>query len=279
MIRVLAPGIYSSVQDQGRIGFAKMGIPISGVMDSYSARMANMLLKNKQGAAVIEITFGGAKFEFVQDCFICITGADFSPRLNDVPIAMSTVCEVKKGNVLSFGKRKFGVRTYVAVQGGIQTEQILKSRSFFQGITSQFQLRKGDELPILKKKSFENRSLSRIKILQELFSVSTLQCYPGPDFEGLNKQQKKRLFEPFTISEDNNRVGYRLHETIENNLKPILTSAVLPGTVQLTPSGTLIVLMRDAQVTGGYPRVLQLTSFSIDILAQRISGEEIQFEV
>ena len=279
MIRVLAPGIYSSVQDQGRIGFAKLGIPISGVMDSYSARMANMLLKNKQRAAVIEIAFGGAKFEFVQDCFICITGADFSPRLNDVSIEMSTVCEVKKGNVLSFGKRKFGVRTYVAVQGGIQTEQILKSRSFFQGITSQFQLRKGDELPILKKKSFENRSLSRIKILEELFSASTLQCYPGPDFEGLNKQQKKRLFEPFTISEDNNRVGYRLHETIENNLKPILTSAVLPGTVQLTPSGTLIVLMRDAQVTGGYPRVLQLTSFSIDILAQRISGEEIQFEV
>ena len=91
--------------------------------------------------------------------------------------------------------------------------------------------------------------------------------------------KKKRLFEPFTILEDNNRVGYRLHETIENNLKPILTSAVLPGTVQLTPSGTLIVLMRDAQVTGGYPRVLQLNSFSIDILAQRLSGEEIQFEV
>ena len=87
------------------------------------------------------------------------------------------------------------------------------------------------------------------------------------------------MFEPFTISEDNNRVGYRLHETIENNLKPILTSAVLPGTVQLTPSGTLIVLMRDAQVTGGYPRVLQLTSFSIDILAQRVSGGEIQFEI
>ena len=279
MIRVLTPGIYSSVQDQGRIGFAKLGIPISGVMDSYSARMAYMLLKNKQGAAVIEIAFGGAKFEFVQDCFICITGADFSPRLNDVPIEMSTVCEVKKGNVLSFGKRKFGVRTYVAVQGGIQTEQILKSRSFFQGITSQFQLRKGDELPILKKKSFENRSLSRIKILQELFSVSTLQCYPGPDFEGLNKQQKKRLFEPFTISEDNNRVGYRLHETIENNLKPILTSAVLPGTVQLTPSGTLIVLMRDAQVTGGYPRVLQLTSFSVDILSQMITGNSIKFGV
>ena len=115
--------------------------------------------------------------------------------------------------------------------------------------------------------------------MQELFSVSTLQCYPGPDFEGLNKQQKKRLFEPFTISEDNNRVGYRLHETIENNLKPILTSAVLPGTVQLTPSGTLIVLMRDAQVTGGYPRVLQLTSFSVDILSQMITGNSIKFGV
>lgn len=276
MIKVLHPGIYSSVQDQGRRGFGKMGVPISGSMDAYSAEIGNVLLKNKRSEAVIEITFGMAKFEFTTDTFICVTGADFSPKLNEESLEMMTVYEVTKGSVLTFGKRKYGVRTYVAVQGGIQTETILKSRSFFKGITSQFQLKKGDELLILPKKPYKNRAYSKIKIFDELFSWNELECYPGPEFDQLNEAQKERLFQAFTISEDNNRVGYRLNETIENDLKPILTSAVLPGTVQLTPSGKLIVLMRDSQVTGGYPRVLQLSEFSIDILSQKFAGNKIQ---
>ena len=279
MIKVIHPGIYSSVQDQGRRGFAKMGIPTSGAMDSYSSKIGNVLLKNRQTEAVIEITFGGAKFEFTTDTFICITGADFTPKINDEVLEMMTVYEVKRGSVLTFGKRKYGVRTYLAVQGGIQTDVVLKSRSFFKGITSQFHLKKGDILPILPKKPYENRSFSKIKIFDELFSWNKLECYPGPEFDRLNSTQKERLFEPFSISEDNNRVGYRLNETIENDLKPILTSSVLPGTVQLTPSGKLIVLMRDSQVTGGYPRVLQLSEFSIEILSQKITGGILQFVI
>ena len=142
MIKVLNPGIYSSVQDQGRLGFAKMGVPISGAMDSYSSKMGNILLKNGQNEATIEITFGGAKFKFTQETYICITGADFSPRLNDEMLEMSTVYKAGKGSVLSFGKRKYGIRTYLAVQGGIQTILTLRSRSFFTGITNQFQLKK-----------------------------------------------------------------------------------------------------------------------------------------
>ena len=279
MIKVLNPGIYSSVQDQGRLGFAKMGVPVAGAMDTYSSKMGNILLKNRQKEATIEITFGGAKFEFTQDTYICITGADFSPKLNGEVLEMSTVQEVHKGDVLSFGKRKYGIRTYVAVQGGIQTEEFLKSKSFFSGITQQFQLKKGDVLPILTKTPYENKVFSKIKPFQELFEWYELECYPGPEFDQLSSEQKERLIQPFTISEDNNRVGYRLNEEIENDLNPIITSAVLPGTVQLTPSGKLIVLVQDAQVTGGYPRVLQLTTFSIDILSQKMTGEKIQFKI
>ncbi len=279
MIKVLHPGIYSSVQDQGRRGSAKMGVPISGSMDSYSSEIGNVLLKNRRSDAVIEITFGMAKFEFTTDTFICVTGADFSPRLNDEPIEMMTMHEVEKGSILSFGKRNYGVRTYLAVQGGIQSEVVLKSRSYFKGITSQIQLQKGDELSILPKKPYANRGFSKIKVFEELFSFETLECYPGPEFDQLNDQQKERLFKAFTISKDNNRVGYRLNETIENDLKPILTSAVLPGTVQLTPSGKLIVLMRDSQITGGYPRVLQLSVFAMDILGQKMTGMNIIFKL
>lgn len=279
MIKVLHPGMYSSVQDQGRLGFAKMGVPVSGAMDSYSSKMANILLKNHQKAATIEITFGAAKLEFTEDTYICVTGADFSPKLNEDIIEMSTVYEVVQGSVLTFGKRKYGVRTYVAVQGGIQTEELLKSKSFYSGITSQFQLKKGDELPIAFKKPYNNRGFSKIKKLEELFSWNELVCYPGPEFHQLKEDQIAQLKQPFSISEDNNRVGYRLNEVLKNDLKPILTSAVLPGTVQLTPAGKLIILMRDAQVTGGYPRVLQLSSFAIDILSQKMTGEKIQFKM
>ena len=279
MIEVLHPGLYSSVQDTGRMGYAKMGVSISGSMDCYSAQIANVLLNNKRSEAVIEIAFGMAKFEFKTTTFICITGADFSPKLNGESLKMMTVYKVNKASVLTFGKRKYGVRTYVAVQGGIQTETILNSRSFSKGITASTQLQKGEELPILAVQPYENKAFSKIKIFEVLFNWSELKCHPGPEFDRLNGEQKKRLAQPFIISEDNNRVGYRLKELIVNDLKPILTSGVLPGTVQLTPSGELIVLMRDTQVTGGYPRVLQLSKLAISILAQKMTGDKLYFNV
>jgi biotin-dependent carboxylase-like uncharacterized protein len=279
MINVVHPGIYSSVQDQGRQGFAQLGVPVSGSMDAYSSEMGNVLLKNKPSDAVIEVTFGRAKFEFITGTFICLTGADFSPKLNGESLQMMTVYEVSAGSILSFGKRNYGLRTYIAVQGGVQSEQVLKSRSFFKGITSEDRIKKGDQLPILPKKPYENLSFSKIKIAEELFSSHILECHPGPEFDQLNPTQKEQLFQPFTLSEDHNRVGYRLNELVENDLQSILTSAVLPGTVQLTPSGTLIVLMRDCQVTGGYPRVLQLTDFAINQLSQKLSNDQFSFDL
>ena len=140
-------------------------------------------------------------------------------------------------------------------------------------------MKKGDELPIFPQKEYENKGFSKIKVQEELFSSHLLECTPGPEFDQLNPKQKKRLLESFTISKDNNRVGYRLNEIIENDLKSILTSAVLPGTVQLTPSGKLIVLMSDCQVTGGYPRVLQLSEWAVNQLSQKITGQTIRFEL
>jgi biotin-dependent carboxylase-like uncharacterized protein len=279
MIKVLHPGIYSSIQDQGRLGFAKIGIPIAGSLDAFSAEIGNSLLMNRASDAVIEVTFGLAKLEFTSDTFICITGGNFSPKLNDDFLKMETVYKVQKGSVLTFGKRNYGARIYIAVQGGIQAETVLKSRSFSSQITSKSRLEKGDELSILPKKLHENRRFSRMKFFKEHYSSEELECFPGPEFDQLNERQKKKLLELFTISEDNNRVGYRLNEDIENDLPQILTSAVLPGTVQLTPSGKLIVLMRDCQVTGGYPRVLQLSEYAISRLSQKIAGEKIKLQL
>ena len=259
MIKVLHSGIYLSVQDLGRIGVAKKGIPQGGVLDSYAAKMANALLKNNVSDAVIEITFGLGKFEFATS------------------IAMNAIVEVKKGDVLLFGKRNYGVRVYLAVKGGIQSEVVLKSRSFFQGLTPKIRLKKGDILNINKTIGLIENKHARIKINHDRFSLEDIRCYKGPEYDQLNQVQKRGLKNTFSISEDNNRVGYRLKEIVENNLTPILTSAVLPGTVQLTPSGKLIILMRDCQVTGGYPRVLQLTNESIDRLSQKMTNDTIRF--
>jgi len=278
VIAILHPGIYCSVQDQGRFGHTKMGVPQAGCADTYAATMANALLKNHEKDALIEITFGQGKFKFTSDTYICLTGGDFSPKLNGKLIKMQSVYFIKKDSVLSFGKRVYGARVYLSVQGGIQTETVYGSRSFFDGITQQ-KLGKGAMLPILPVKERTETSLYKVRVTDKHFTTLYLPCLKGPEFSKLNKEQQHKLFTPFSISDDNNRVGYRLKESLENNLSSILTSAVLPGTVQLTPSGKCIILMQDCQVTGGYPRILQLSEIAIARVSQKISGDKIQFIV
>ena len=276
MIAILHPGIYCSVQDQGRFGHTKIGIPQAGCADTYAAKMANALLKNHEKDALIEITFGQGKFKFTSDTYICLTGGDFSPKLNGKLIKMQSVYFIKKDSVLSFGKRVYGARVYLSVQGGIQTETVYGSRSFFDGITQQ-KLGKGAMLPILPIQKYADNNFSRVRVSEKHFTTIYLPCLKGPEFFKLNQEQQRKLFTPFSISDDNNRVGYRLKESLKNNLSSILTSAVLPGTVQLTPSGKCIILLQDCQVTGGYPRILQLSEIAIARVSQKITGDKIQF--
>lgn len=276
MIAILHPGIYCSVQDQGRFGHTKIGVPQAGCADTYAAKMANALLKNHEKDALIEITFGQGEFKFTSDTYICLTGGDFSPKLNGKLIKMQSVFFIKKDSVLSFGKRVYGARVYLSVQGGIQTKTVYGSRSFFDGIAQQ-KLGKGAMLPILPIQKYADNNFSRVRVSEKHFTTIYLPCLKGPEFFKLNQEQQRKLFTPFSISDDNNRVGYRLKESLENNLSSILTSAVLPGTVQLTPSGKCIILLQDCQVTGGYPRILQLSEIAIARVSQKITGDKIQF--
>ncbi|MDA8893690.1 biotin-dependent carboxyltransferase family protein [Flavobacteriaceae bacterium] len=276
MIAILHPGIYCSVQDQGRFGHTKIGVPQAGCADAYAAKMANALLKNHEKDALIEITFGQGKFKFTSDTYICLTGGDFSPKLNGKLIKMQSVYFIKKDSVLSFGKRVYGARVYLSVQGGIQTETVYGSRSFFDGITQQ-KLGKGAMLPILPIQKYADNNFSKVRVSEKHFTTIYLPCLKGPEFFKLNQEQQRKLFTPFRVSDDNNRVGYRLKESFKNNLSSILTSAVLPGTVQLTPSGKCIILLQDCQVTGGYPRILQLSEIAIARVSQKITGDKIQF--
>jgi biotin-dependent carboxylase-like uncharacterized protein len=278
MIKVLSPGFYATIQDAGRSNLASIGVPVSGAMDSFSSSISNQVLGNKKTAAVIEITFGGCQFLFESATIICLSGADFSATLNNQIIPLNTAVEVIENDVLSFGKRVYGVRTYLAVQGGLQSEVVLNSRSYFKGITTNWKLKKEQKIKIKNHFPAKKKTFSLIKTNASLFERKEIVCYEGPEFDLLSNQQIEQIKHiNFSVSSKNNRMGFQLKERIENKLSPILTSGVLPGTVQLTPSGTLIVLMRDCQVTGGYPRVLQLSEASITCLAQKYTKDQFQF--
>lgn len=278
MINVLHPGFYSTIQDFGRIGFQQFGVPISGVMDCKAASLANALLGNNGNEALIEMTMTGAKLQFKIATCIVITGADMSPKLNNKGVALNKIININANDILAFGKLNNGFRCYLAVLGGFNTEVVMRSKSMYQNITKQVKLQKNDELLINESSRIINTKNASVKIDTSYLKSENIEAFKGPEFDKLSVWQQNVLFlKPFTISKNNNRMAYQLEDMFSNNLKSIMTSAVLPGTVQLTPSGKLIILMRDCQTTGGYPRVLQLNESAINTLSQKFTNQSVCF--
>lgn len=276
MIKVIHPGFFTTIQDMGRFGYRDKGVPVCGCMDNYSASMANSLLENAEMDAVMEITMTGPKLEFQTTSFFSITGAEMSPALNGVPINSYEVHKANEGDILSFGKLLNGFRSYLAVKGGFLTETKLMSRSFYKTITDQNCLKERMEIPI-KEYSEYSPKIAHIKP-EATQKELELNVYKGPEYNILTDDQLKLLFtNKFTIAKENNRMAYQLEELIGVQSHKMLTSATLPGTVQLTPAGKLIILMRDGQTTGGYPRILQLATKSIAMLSQKKFGDEVSF--
>lgn len=279
-IQVIKSGLHTSIQDLGRKGFRSYGVPISGAMDKYSMILANKLLNNNESLPVMEITIEGPKLLFEDDTFFVITGADISPELNNKPIHQNTVYKVITGDVLNFGKLIYGCRAYLAVNGGFLTKKVLNSFSFYKEITQKCVVEKGDRIKIAKYNSEIEIHQSKLKVKKSHFNSKNLEVTKGPEFTRLDKDQREFLFsEEFIIDSLNNRMGYQLQNKVQPLKKSeIITSAVIPGTVQLTPSGKLIILMRDCPTTGGYPRILQLTDIAINQLAQKKTGDTFKFD-
>ncbi|MAZ73819.1 MAG: allophanate hydrolase [Flavobacteriaceae bacterium] len=277
MIRVVKGGLYTTVQDAGRYGYRNMGVPVSGAMDSVSAAFANKLVGNSMNDAVLEITLLGPTLKFEEATRIAVAGAPFKVLLNAAEMVMNTPISVKKNDVLTIERPTKGMRCYMAVAGGLQTPELLQSRSFYPNITETVKLADGDVLPL--KKSTSTLTTSPLSVPSLNFSKTSLQVYPGPEFEALSLFQQQGLLEQmYTVSAQSNRMAYLLTCSATLSAKEIHTAPVQPGTVQLTPSGKIIVLMRDAQVTGGYARIFQLTEQSLNVLSQKRGGETIKFQ-
>jgi len=280
-ILILSDGMHTSVQDLGRKGYRSFGVPISGTMDKYSAILANKLLNNAEGLPVLEITMVGPGILFEDHTLFVLTGADLSPKLNGEPIQMNQVYSVKTSDVLSFGKRMLGVRSYLGVKGGFQTEHVMGSYSYYEGITRHDKVQKGSRLRIASYDSQLEVTSSKIKVRPAHFTTKKLEVTKGPEFNRLTRKQRDKLFSlRFKIDSLNNRMGYQLKNKfppMKNN--EIITSVTIPGTVQLTPSGKLIIMMRDCPTTGGYARILQLTDMAINELAQKTEGDAFKFDL
>lgn len=279
MIEVLQAGFLSSIQDLGRFGYRNYGVPVSGAMDSVSANLGNALLNNDLNCAVLEITLIGPKLKFLADTIIVLTGGDFSAKLNDQPIARFKQISIKKGAIISLKSASEGQRGYMAIHGGFRTALVLNSRSYYSGITDKFRIVTGDKLPF-NAISEEVKHFGTIRKPEMFYNALEIEVEKGPDLDLFSETEKNKLFlSNYSISKDSNRMGIRLEESVVKHHKSIITGPVMPGTVQLTNNGNLIVLMKDAQTTGGYPRVMQLSEKAIAHIAQKRTNEQIKFKL
>ncbi len=276
-VKIIQPGFFSTIQDEGRFGFSKYGVPRSGAMDKISYRLANSLLGNKENSACIEWALVPPELHFYEPTSIVLTGSEIDAFLNDKKIQMYHQIKVNKGDIFTASICKNKVYGYVGIKNGFLSKNVLNSRSFYKSITDQSKLNTLDEIAYQSNDLYSNQFSS----FSSPFSSASdlrIEVYKGPEFDLLNTDSKTKLLNSdFTISKSLNRMAIQLVEKLPNDIPPILSSPVLPGTVQLTPSGTLIVLMRDCQTTGGYPRIFQLTESAINTIAQKRVGETFNF--
>ena len=273
MIKVIQPGLFTTIQDAGRHGFRNIGIPTSGFMDQESAWAANELVNNNKDESLLEITLTGPTLIFNCNCVISITGGDFNPLINNLPVKMYQSINVSSGDILKLNNTINGARSYIAISGGLNVKSLFGSKSFFSNISDSYHLKKGDEIKVSKKSESQILKLDKLKFNLNRF----MKVFRGPEYDLLSTNSKKKLFKnEFTIN-TNNRMAYNLEETLQVDIKTIISSPVLPGSVQLTPSGKIIILHRDCQTTGGYPRILQLDTNSLNNLSQLKSNDKIKF--
>ena len=275
MLKVIEPGLYSSIQDNGRFGYRNIGVPHSGFMDQECANIANYILGNNETDSLIEITLKGPTLLFNDNYTISITGGDFNAILNNEKINMYNPVEVKLGDMLKFSHTKNGARCYLAVSGGIDIKKLLGSRSLYKSITESYCLRKGDEIKVLNKSNKKKLNQSKLT-----FNIDNyIYAFKGPEFSVLDQKSLNKLFKNEFEIGINNRMAYNLKDKIQTGVKSIISSPVLPGTIQLTPSGNIIILHRDCQTTGGYSRILQLDEKSLNNLSRFKLGEKIKFKL
>ncbi len=286
-LHFIKPGLHTTVQDEGRPGFQAFGAPVSGALDRESARAVNELVGNAPGVPVLEITLLGPEIRFEGAAQIALTGADLGALLDGAPAPRYTTLAVREGQTLAFGKPVQGCRAYLAVGGEWMVRSWLHSASAapFAGatLTPDSLPRKGSRLAIQPNPWIEPQSWPREQ-LPDWSETPRIQVVPGPEFERFPPLAIAHFFGRLhRIAPQSNRMGYRFQDPLPGITNPSLTeiisSGIVPGTIQVTPSGHPILLLADAQTTGGYARIAVALSRELGRLAQLRPGDGVWFQL
>jgi biotin-dependent carboxylase-like uncharacterized protein len=281
VLQILQPGIGAMVQDGGRPGWRRFGVPLSGAMDEHAALWANRLVGNLPEAPVIEFLLQGARLIVLREIWLAVTGADaFSTVSTWRPV------QVEGGDVISFPHNRSGTWIYLAIAGGIAAERILGSASTYPRGRVGRMLAAGDLLFPAAETTFhlpEGVAGQTPPALErrDYSQPPAFRVWPGPQFEQFPEKERTRFFaQPWRVSSQSDRVGYRLEgNPLEPPKDQLISEPVRLGTIQVPESGQPIVTMRDGPTVGGYAKLGVVESAELAWLAQCRPGQEIRFQL
>lgn len=302
-IKVVEPGLFTTVQDMGRTGYQKDGVTVSGAMDPYAMRIANLLVGNDENEAVLEMTLIGPTLQFEADALISITGGDFTPTIDEKPVKRWRPILVKRGARLRFRTSIKGCRAFLAVAGGIHVPNVLGSKSTYiqaqiggyrgRALETNDLLTIGEKTDIaarlvkelseeLEKAAFVSSSWSiSTKDLPDVDGLMLLRVVPGSDHDAFTQASIDHFFhQSFRVKPQSNRMGLRLEgPQLERRISTELVSKpITMGTIQVPSDGHPIILGADRQTTGGYPQIGHVITADFPILAQLKPGDDVRFQ-
>jgi antagonist of KipI len=287
-IEVLKPGALSTLQDLGRRGFQRIGVPVNGVMDERSHRLANALVGNAQDFATLEITLMGPALRFTVDAVIAVTGAALEVKLNGEPLALNAAIRVPAGSEVVFGKRQSGVRAYLAVRGGFNVAPVMGSASLFArggyGGFAGRALAKGDVIALNGAQSTQTDLKALAALPQEILADANapIRVIAGREWTRFDAASQAAFEnESFKLTPQSDRMGFRLDgPKLELEAACQMESEALGfGAIQVPADGNPIVLMADRQTTGGYPKIAHVCAVDLPRLAQKMPGESVKFSM
>ena len=286
MIEVVNPGLFTTVQDNGRFGYQAFGLPVAGAMDDYAYRAANILANNPPGAAALEMTLAGGTFHFTQDSYAAVCGADMQGKLNGGEFRSWTASFVPAGSTLEFKFAASGCRAYLAVSGGIDTPLILGSRSTFtRGVLGGHEgraLKAGDKLPIGRPDTLPSTPLAlAAEFIPEYRQNITIRVMLGPQDDLFTQEGIDTFFgSEYTVTPESDRMGCRMEGAVpvKHLDKPdIVSDALCRGAVQIPGHGMPIVMLADRQTTGGYTKIGTVIGADLWKMAQVTPGTKVRF--
>ncbi|MCC7486194.1 MAG: biotin-dependent carboxyltransferase [Burkholderiales bacterium] len=283
MIGILDAGAHTSVQDLGRPGQLCYGIPPSGAVDRYAFVLANRLVGNADGAAALECTLLGPRFEVDAPCAMAVTGAPMPVTVNGFEAPGWTTLPLKPGDVVKLGSARSGVRSYVAFSGGVDVPVVMGSRStYVRGRLGGFEgraLRKGDRLRIFAACPPPARRIVR-HALPDYEAEPAVRVVLGPQADRFAPDGVAALLgNPYEMLPQSDRMGARLRgaRIAHSRGHDIISDGIAAGSIQVPGDCQPIVLLADRQSTGGYPKLATVCSFDLGRVAQVRPGRSLRF--